>query len=233
MTEKQNTILWARFRFSVVGPLLSAPPARGELKAAIVNHACHPVYEMCMKQVSADYPGELCREFHRRHAPARMLFLNGACGNINPHTVSSGPQEARRHGELMADRLEDALSSIRWSDSQHLHFARKKLRLPGRTVSGEPARRPVLADVGFLEIGEGTIVFLLGEPFAELGLAIKRMSPKSYILVAGYSGPYIGYIPTDRAFEEGGYELGPGAWSRVGKGSEGRILDAVSGQLSP
>ena len=35
MTEKQNTILWARFRFSVIGPLLSAPPARGELKAAI------------------------------------------------------------------------------------------------------------------------------------------------------------------------------------------------------
>ena len=24
MTEKQNTILWARFRFSVIGPLLSA-----------------------------------------------------------------------------------------------------------------------------------------------------------------------------------------------------------------
>jgi putative transposase len=27
--------LWARFRFSVVGPLLSSPPARGELKTAI------------------------------------------------------------------------------------------------------------------------------------------------------------------------------------------------------
>ena len=26
--------LWARFRFSVVGSLLSSPPARGELKAA-------------------------------------------------------------------------------------------------------------------------------------------------------------------------------------------------------
>ena len=39
--------LWARFRFSVVGSLLSSPPARGELKAAIESLAAktwsHPV----------------------------------------------------------------------------------------------------------------------------------------------------------------------------------------------
>jgi len=30
-----KAILWARFRFSVIGPLLAAPPPRGEIKAAI------------------------------------------------------------------------------------------------------------------------------------------------------------------------------------------------------
>jgi transposase InsO family protein len=39
--------LWARFRFSVVGPLLSSPPARGELRAALEALAAktwtHPV----------------------------------------------------------------------------------------------------------------------------------------------------------------------------------------------
>jgi transposase InsO family protein len=34
-TPQSNGSLWARFRFSVVGSLLSAPPARGELQAAI------------------------------------------------------------------------------------------------------------------------------------------------------------------------------------------------------
>ena len=42
-----TAVLWARFRFSVVGSLLSAPPARGELKAAIESLAAktwtHPV----------------------------------------------------------------------------------------------------------------------------------------------------------------------------------------------
>lgn len=34
-----TSILWARFRFSVVGVLLSAPPARGELKTALESLA--------------------------------------------------------------------------------------------------------------------------------------------------------------------------------------------------
>jgi transposase InsO family protein len=52
MTRKRKcstSELWARFRFSVVGPLLSSPPAHGELKAAIRSladkHWKHPVSE--------------------------------------------------------------------------------------------------------------------------------------------------------------------------------------------
>jgi hypothetical protein len=50
MTEKPDRstpAVWARFRFSVVGSLLSSPPARGALKAAIRSLATktwtHPV----------------------------------------------------------------------------------------------------------------------------------------------------------------------------------------------
>jgi hypothetical protein len=38
MTQKSDpstAARWARFRFSVVGSLLSSPPAQGELKAAL------------------------------------------------------------------------------------------------------------------------------------------------------------------------------------------------------
>ena len=45
--QPSTGILWARFRFSVVGSLLSSPPARGELKAALNSLATktwtHPV----------------------------------------------------------------------------------------------------------------------------------------------------------------------------------------------
>ena len=46
-SDRPTADLWARFRFSVVGWLLSSPPARGELKAAIEALAektwTHPV----------------------------------------------------------------------------------------------------------------------------------------------------------------------------------------------
>jgi len=45
--DRSTPALWARFRFSVVGSLLSSPPARGALKAAIRGLAAktwtHPV----------------------------------------------------------------------------------------------------------------------------------------------------------------------------------------------
>ena len=50
---QSTSVLWARFRFSVVGSLLSSPPARGELKAAIESLAdklwTHPVtgHDVC------------------------------------------------------------------------------------------------------------------------------------------------------------------------------------------
>src|SRR5271166_2624699 len=44
---KSTSTLWAHFRFSVVGSLLSSPPARGALKTAIRSLAektwCHPI----------------------------------------------------------------------------------------------------------------------------------------------------------------------------------------------
>jgi hypothetical protein len=44
---RSTALLWARFRFSVVGSLLAAPPARGQLKGAIESLAAktwtHPV----------------------------------------------------------------------------------------------------------------------------------------------------------------------------------------------
>lgn len=71
------------------------------------------------------------------------------------------------------------------------------------------------------------MVFLPGEPFVEIALNIRSKSPFGLTLVAGYCEDYIGYIPTDRAFRNRGYEIGPGRWSRVNIGSEARIREAA------
>ena len=85
-------------------------PKNGKPVASIVHFACHPVvlgHENVM--VSADFPGFLCSSIEQETG-APCLFLNGACGDINPAKAhSADPQLARRTGEKLAQA---ALSSL-------------------------------------------------------------------------------------------------------------------------
>ena len=92
MTQKSQLStapLWARFRFSVVGGLLSSPPARGELKAAIESLAAktwtHPVYE---REVRFAFATIECWYYRARHAeddPVGVLqrAVRKDCGNVS------------------------------------------------------------------------------------------------------------------------------------------------------
>ncbi|MCS6862234.1 MAG: neutral/alkaline non-lysosomal ceramidase N-terminal domain-containing protein [Abditibacteriales bacterium] len=58
-----------------------------------------------------------------------------------------------------------------------------------------------------LTIDDTAIVGLSGEPFIELAWDIERRSPCARTWVLGYTNGCIGYVPTARAYEEGGYEV--------------------------
>ncbi len=62
-------------------------------------------------------------------------------------------------------------------------------------------------EIQVLRLGELVIVGLPGEPFCELGRRLKGRSPFPYTMVVGLANDYVGYIPTERAFREGGYEV--------------------------
>ena len=59
-------------------------------------------------------------------------------------------------------------------------------------------------------------VALPGEAFVETGLALKRAGAS---FVVGYANGWVGYLPIRRAYDEGGYEVDVGTWSRVAPGS--------------
>ena len=57
-----------------------------------------------------------------------------------------------------------------------------------------------------LRIGDIALVGVPGEFFVELGLEIKKRSPFAQTMVLELANDSIGYLPTRRAFKEGGYE---------------------------
>ena len=66
-----------------------------------------------------------------------------------------------------------------------------------------------------------------GEPFVETGLVLKEAGAN---FVVGYANGYLGYFPIRRAYDEGGYEVVQGAWSRAAPGSAER-LEALGKKL--
>ncbi|MCL6505823.1 MAG: hypothetical protein K6T59_02260 [Bryobacteraceae bacterium] len=69
-------------------------------------------------------------------------------------------------------------------------------------------RQPLTAEVQVLALGDQMAwVGLPGEIFVELGVAVKKASPFPHTIVVGLANGSIGYVPTQKAFAEGGYEV--------------------------
>jgi hypothetical protein len=65
--------------------------------------------------------------------------------------------------------------------------------------------RPI--DITCLDFGGKVFVLHLpGEPFIEYQLAGQKMRPNESVLIAGYGDDGPGYLPTAKAYLEGGYE---------------------------
>jgi hypothetical protein len=194
---------------------------KDSLIAVLINATCHPVYEMCCPQVSPDYPGELSSKFEHEHPGGLALFLNGAAGNVNPKGVSAGPAAAQKHAERLSQAVNQVLENSTPVLSSQLLLRRRAFRLPTRLPDGMDVGQMLSTEVAGLRLGNAVCLFLPGEPFAETGLALRQASLFQFTAVAGFAEETIGYIPTDAAFADGGYETMFGPWSILAATSEG------------
>jgi hypothetical protein len=77
-----------------------------------------------------------------------------------------------------------------------------------------------LAEIQVLTAGPVAFVAIPGEYFVELGMRIQKESPFPYTFIVELANDDLGYIPTRRGFEEGGYEptstvLAPGSGEAI------------------
>jgi hypothetical protein len=76
------------------------------------------------------------------------------------------------------------------------------------TLKCRSDNRPARLAVDVLRLGPLWFAFVAAELFAETGLALQARFPESIIVPVGYASPLLGYLPTDDALDEGGYEVG-------------------------
>ena len=119
---------------------------------------------------------------------------------------------------LVDEKLLAKLTNDKLKDRDRLRAARD-LTFLRRTVGGH--RIPLSC----LRLGTARVLHMPGELFVEYQLAAQQMRPDKFVAMAAYGDYGTGYIGTEIAYSQGGYETG--IVSRVAPRVEGVLLDAM------
>jgi neutral ceramidase len=132
----------------------------------LAHHSCHAVTLGVNRELSADYPGAVCRELAR--AGYEALFFNGCCGDIDPKVNqvrwgSGTPADVAAYGELLAEAL-GRVRSVPAGDGGVLRSASRTFDLP----LDVPDRSSVQAE---LDEAEGKLARGPGDGYARFNRA--------------------------------------------------------------
>ena len=172
--------------------------------------------------ISGDAPG-IVAAYVEEKLGAPMLYINGAAGNMAPiYTTQENFRAAHitEFNVLLGDKILAANDS--------LGKATSKVRLrPGQSMVETPRRKGfpwddslaayLRADKGetgmirlpvrFLIVNDDLAIWSAPvELFCEISMDIRNRSPYRYTFYFGYANGSLGYLPTRKAFAEGGYE---------------------------
>lgn len=176
------------------------------------------------------------------------LFLLGACGNVHPvhegvaqemgrglaDAVIRAAQgiETTDRASILASQREVALPARDFAafDARQIEAVCAQL-WDGETCSAAQSiflaelqtlraadRSQYMTRIGAIALNDLAIGCIPGEFFVELGLEIKRRSPFAHTFVATLVNDAVGYIPTRKAYEEGGYQTATAARLAPGGG---------------
>ena len=81
-------------------------------------------------------------------------------------------------------------------------------------------------DVGCLHLGTARVLHMPGELFVEYQLAAQKLRPDLFVAMAAYGDYAPGYIGTEVAYPQGGYETSPRA-SHVAPSVERTLMDII------
>jgi hypothetical protein len=221
---------------------------------ALNFYACHPMSYYGDGRVSADFCG-MARQKRQDETGIFQIYFNGCGGNITAGKYNDGSKENRPvlrdriHSAMVSAWKETKRMEVKQWDWRY-----ESVKLPPRKEAAfgleqsqktlddpkAPAARRnnsalqiawlkrtnIPIEINCLDFGGSILnLFLPGEAFIEYQLAAQKMRPDAVVNVAAYGDGGPGYIPTAKAFLEGGYEP---TVSLAGPDSEEILLKAMN-----
>ncbi len=158
--------------------------------------------------------GEIIKEAARLSAPDYALSAPRLA--VTSKTIDLPVRELPPREPAQATYDEASRMLAQATDAvERQHWARAQRTAQEALILIDRGMEPVAAEIQVIRIGDIALAGIPGELFVELGLEIKRDAPAPYTFIVGYANDYIGYLTTLQAWQEGGYEVSPGPWTRV------------------
>jgi hypothetical protein len=203
--------------------------------AALSYYATHPMSYYGDGRVTSDFCG-LARQKRQDEEPGIFqVYFTGCAGNITAGKYNDGARENRPVlRDRVYQALKAAWKATERRPVAGWEFRVEPLRLAPRSERsfGAEESRKVLEDarapaarrsnaafqlawlarierpipLTCLDFGTVLVLHLPGEPFVEYQLRAQGLRPDAFVCVAGYGDDGPGYIPTAKAYFEGGYE---------------------------
>ncbi len=263
--------------------LFAFRPEQGGPETLLVNYALHAATIEGGADLSADYPGYLTRALQEALGPETgVVFVNGACGDINHWDLLHGKPPAYRHegvaplpaatvsyaatersGRALARAALDLLAELEyredWTAAESHALVNAAVRRPDPAAVARAEARlgqqgwphtqeevydyealalyqageeTVELEIQAVRLGSAALVGIPAEVFAETGLEIEARSPWQPTAVVELANGWEGYLPTARAFAEGGYETLLARSSRLTPETAGAVVQTALEVLS-
>ena len=121
--------------------------AEGIPLASLVNFACHPVSQSGrMQSLSADFPGS-AREVVEDLTGAHTLYLQGACGDLNPIVMEHAFEPARTLGVRLGCSVVDLWERIAPAPTDGVSAAQTTEELPRYMYGSEDAANELAVEL--------------------------------------------------------------------------------------
>jgi hypothetical protein len=190
----------------------------GSLIALIANYAMHgTVMSGQNLSISGDGPGTVTTYLEQKLG-GTVLFINGAAGNIAPiYSVYPSPSSGHlsQFRVLLGDRILAAVASLGpGTRDVTMRHAERIVETPRKAALAWPdalapygtSEGQIRLPIRFVRINDTVIWSAPVEMFCEIAMDVRDRSPFSRTFYFGYTNGWFGYLPTAKAFEEGGYE---------------------------
>ncbi|MFK5924180.1 MAG: hypothetical protein QM496_18540 [Verrucomicrobiota bacterium] len=222
--------------------------------AALTFYASHPMSYYGKGGVTPDTSG-LARRLRQQETGVTHIHFNGAGGNVaagkyndgsvgNRAVLTARMEAGMKRAWESQQKVKLDLAGVKWNtvpvslpwkgkteDELNEELLDEKTPLGTRIRAARDLvyfrrwKEGHKIDIGRLAVGPAQALFFPGELFVEYQLQAKKMKPEQMVAVAAYGDGGPGYIGTQIAYGQGGYEVG--RVSRTQPEVEGVLMQAV------